>query len=85
LGEYVNYFGDNNLGVTGRLEELIKLTSSLGIYFEKQAGDEENYVVDHSAAVLLLNPEGRFHALFSGPHNIDDYVHDIPLVIESYQ
>lgn len=85
IGRYVDYFGEDNLGVTGRVDELKKLTSSLGIYFEKQTGDGENYVVDHSAAVLLLNPEGHFHALFSGPHKVDDYVHDIPLVTESYQ
>jgi protein SCO1/2 len=85
IGQYVNYFGDNNLGVTGSLEELLKLTSSLGIYFEKQPGDGENYAVDHAAAVLLFNPDGHFHALFSGPHVIDEYVHDIPLVVEAFQ
>lgn len=85
MGKYVDYFGDNNLGVTGSLDELRKLTSALGIYFEKQAVNSESYAVDHSAAVLLLNPDGRFHALFSGPHVIDNYVHDIPLVTKGYQ
>ncbi|MBT8093029.1 MAG: SCO family protein [Gammaproteobacteria bacterium] len=84
IGKYVDYFGADNLGVTGSLDELLKLTSALGIYFEKQAGNNDNYAVDHSAAVLLFNPAGRFHALFSGPHVIDDYVHDIPLIIKGY-
>ena len=84
IGKYVDYFGDDNLGVTGRLDELLKLTSALGIYFEKQAGDDESYNVDHSAAVLLFDPAGRFHALFGGPHNVDDYVHDIPLITKRY-
>jgi protein SCO1/2 len=82
IGQYVEYFGDGNLGVTGRLDELQKLTSVLGIYFEKQPADSDgSYVVDHAAAVLLFDPEGRFHTLFSGPHVVDDYVHDIPLII----
>ncbi len=85
IGKYVDYFGDDNLGVTGRLDELRKLTSVLGIYFEKQAGDNENYAVDHSAAVLLFDPAGDFYALFSGPHVIDEYVHDIPIIIRGYQ
>jgi protein SCO1/2 len=84
IGRYVDYFGDDNLGVTGSLAELEKLTSALGIYFEKQPGDGESYVVDHAAAVLLFNPDGRFHALFTGPHVIDNFVHDIPLIIERY-
>lgn len=79
IGRYVDYFGAGNLGVTGDLEELRKLTSALGIYFEKQQSDAD-YVVDHSAAVLLLDPLARFHTLFSGPHAVDGYVHDIPLL-----
>jgi len=83
IGEYVDYFGDGNLGVTGSLDELRKLTSGLGIYFEKQAGESDDYAVDHSAAVLLINPDGEFHALFSGPHSIENYVHDVPLIMKS--
>lgn len=82
MGKYVGYFGDGNLGITGSLEELRKLTSGLGIYFEKHPGQGEDYVVDHSAAVLLINPDGEFHALFSGPHTVENYVHDVALIME---
>lgn len=81
MGRYVDYFGDDNLGITGSLEETQKLTSALGIYFEKQPGDENDYAVDHSAAVLVVNPDAEFHALFSGPHLIENYVHDVPLIM----
>ncbi len=81
IGTYVDYFGDDNLGITGGLEELRKLTSGLGIYFEKQPGDPDDYAVDHSAAVLLINPDAEFHALFSGPHVIENFVHDLPLIM----
>ncbi len=84
MGRYVDYFGSGNLGITGDLDELLKLTSALGIYFEKQPGDDENYAVDHSAAVLLVNPDGAFHALFSGPHVVENYVHDLPIITESF-
>ena len=81
MRDYVGYFGDDNLGLTGTLDEISKLTDGLGIYFEKQAADGENYVVDHSAAVLVIDPNGGFHALFSGPHVVDNYVHDLPLLM----
>jgi len=84
IGQYVDYFGAGNLGITGNLDELRKLTSALGIYFEKQAGDDENYAVDHSAAVLVINPDGEFHALFGGPHLVENYVHDLPLITDSF-
>lgn len=81
MGRYVDYFGKGNLGITGSLEETRKLTSALGIYFEKQPGDEDDYAVDHSAAVLVVNPDAEFHALFSGPHLVETYVHDVPLIM----
>lgn len=81
LGQYLDYFGDGNLGITGSVEEITKLTSGLGIYFAKQPGDDENYAVDHSAAVLLVDPDGKFHAIFSGPHIAANFVHDVPLIM----
>jgi protein SCO1/2 len=82
MGQYVDYFGDGNLGITGSLEEIRKLTQALGIYFEKQPADEDgNYNVDHSGAVLVIDPDGRFSALFGGPHLVENYVHDIPIIM----
>lgn len=81
LGQYVDYFGEGNLGITGTLEEVTKLTSGLGIYFQKQPGDGDNYGVDHSAAVLAIDPDGGFHALFSSPHVVENYVHDLPILM----
>lgn len=84
IGQYVKYFGDDNLGVTGDLQELQKLTSGLGIYFAKQSAvdGQAGYNVDHSSAVLLLDPDGKFHALFSGNPTVDDYVHDLSLIFD---
>lgn len=81
LGEYINYFGEGNLGLTGTLEEVRKLTDGLGIFFEKQPAEGDNYAVDHSAAVLVIDPDGGFHSLFSGPHVVDNYVHDLPILM----
>ena len=83
MAQYVDYFGAGNLGITGTLEQTRALASGLGVYFDKQPGTEDGYVVDHSAAVLLIDPDGGFHALFSGPHVVDNYVHDLPLILSS--
>ncbi len=80
MGKYVTYFGDENLGITGDLAEVRKLTGELGIYFEKTAGRNGNYSVDHSTVVLLLNPAGEMHALFAAPHAAANFTHDLPLI-----
>lgn len=81
IGQYVDYFGNDNLGITGALEEIETLTTALGIYFRKQPAEGDNYVVDHSAAVLVIDPDGRFSALFGGPHTVANFVHDLPILM----
>ena len=83
LGQYIDYFGDGNLGLTGTLDEVRKLTAGLGIFFQKQSGDDDgaDYSVDHSAAVLVIDPDGGFHAVFSGRHVVENFVHDLPILM----
>ena len=81
MRQYIDYFGDGNLGITGSLEEIRKLTNGLGIFFAKVSADDDEYTVDHSAVVLLINPGGEFHALFGSPHDAANYVHDLPLIL----
>ena len=80
LAEYIAYFGDGNLGITGDLEEVTRLTDALGIFFAKAALEDGGYTVDHSTVVLAIDPEGRFRALFTSPHTVDGFVHDLPLI-----
>lgn len=84
LTSYLESFGDATLGITGDESELRRLTDGLGIFFEKRAADDNGYyVVDHSAAVLVIDPEGRFRALFSAPHDVANFVHDLPILMSS--
>jgi protein SCO1/2 len=81
LAAYVDSFGSGTLGITGSLDEIRRLTDALGIYFAKVGEDADTYTVDHSTAVLLIGPDGRYRAVFGGPHELDDFVHDLPLVM----
>lgn len=86
LERYVEYFGQGVTGVTGSLEDLRALTAALGIHFEKApAGDgpADEYLVNHSAAVLVIDPQARLAAIFGAPHSIDAFVNDLPLLLAS--
>jgi protein SCO1/2 len=83
IGQYVGHFGADIIGISGSIDELRKLTSALGIFFQTSPQSGENYSVDHSAAVLLIDPEGRFRAVFSAPHEIDKFVHDLPIIMKT--
>jgi protein SCO1/2 len=80
LAAYVANFGDGVSGITGDLAELTALTKPLGIYFEKTGDPAGNYTVDHSSVVLLINSQAEWQALFSAPHNVDTFVHDVPIL-----
>lgn len=78
LKTYIDYFGDGVAGLTGSEASLRELTDGLGIFFQRMASDNQNYNVDHSAVVLVLNPAGQFTALFSAPHKPSAFVNDLP-------
>jgi protein SCO1/2 len=83
LKKYVQSFGEGLTGVRGEPAELSTLTKPLGIYFNVDNADEQDYKVEHSAAVIVVNENAEFHALFSAPHNIDAFANDMRLIIAS--
>lgn len=82
LADYVGHFGAGIRGVTGSPQEIARLTAPLGIYHAKSGELDGNYGVDHSAVVLLIDASGQWHALFSAPHKVENFVHDVPLLTE---
>ena len=81
LAQYIGYFGDDNLGITGDLEQVRALTKGIGIYFERAEREDGDYSVDHSAVVVVIDPDGGFSALFGAPHEADNYVNDLPIIM----
>jgi protein SCO1/2 len=70
LRRYVSHFDPSFQGVTGTPAEIDALARNLGAaVFVGAEDDAGNYAVDHSAAVFLVDPEGRVAALFSAPHD----------------
>lgn len=68
LGEYMAAFDPSFIGVSGTDVELSALTKALGVYYQRNdAADTRNYAVDHSAAIYLIDPQGRLAAVFSPP------------------
>ena len=79
MAAYVSHFDADIRGVTGTVEELRKLTTALGVFFEK-SGNAVSYSVDHTAAVMIIDKDASWQAVFGAPHSIDKFVHDIPIL-----
>jgi protein SCO1/2 len=87
LAQYVPYFSSDFIGATAGEQELTKLTRDLGILYRAHTGEAGagNYLVDHSSAVLLINPQGQLQAVFAAPHNPQAMVQDFLRIRDFYQ
>ena len=65
INEYVNYFQQPALlGVTAGHDQLFPFVRNIGLMYAMSSNAEGNYLVDHSASVVLLNPQGQVVAMF---------------------
>lgn len=67
LAGYVPYFNPQFTGVTGDFLDIHRFATALNTPFRKVAGQGEDYQVDHSANVVLINPRGDYHGFFKAP------------------
>ena len=62
--EFTKAFSDDLIGLTGTPEQIADAAKTFGVFYSKIDGpSEENYLMDHSRAVLLFGPQGEPIAL----------------------
>jgi protein SCO1 len=69
LGDYVRWFSPDFVGVSGDDRQLQALSRQIGIVYYLEEPDEATgfYNVDHSASVLIVDPQGRLFGRFAHP------------------
>ncbi len=84
LASYVGYFNPAFIGATAPMDKLKPLTRSLGIAHEIRNRVEGNpvYDVDHSAAIVLVNPKAEYAGLFGAPHDAAAMARDMTRIVE---
>jgi len=61
-------FDPTFVGLAGTDAALLPLVRNLGVFYQRNdATDKRHYTVDHSAAIYLIDPQGRLAAVFSPP------------------
>lgn len=79
MKQYIGYFDDSFVGITGDVNAVHQFSSPLGIVasFTANESDPENYGVDHTASLLLIDPQRRVRAKITAPHITDKIVSDV--------
>ncbi len=86
LADFVHQFHPAIVGLTGTPEEIREVAQKYRVYYRKvvpdEAGDsspgaDEDYLMDHSAYVYLMGPDGRFLQVFSHTQKPEDIANAI--------
>lgn len=66
LKTYMAYFNEDFIGVSGEFLNIKRLTDNVNVAFNKVQLDDD-YTVDHSGNLVLVNPFGHYHGFFKPP------------------
>lgn len=90
LNTYVQGFNPHFMGATGSEVKIKNLTQNLHVLYMKvmktmnknqnKGNTKENYDIDHSGSIFLINPQGQWSAIFSMPHKAKQIAHDVGLI-----
>jgi len=70
LRTYLDNFDEEFIGLTGEIDKIYKFSTQVNApFFPVVNSNEENYTVDHSGSLVLINPNGHYAGFFRAPHN----------------
>ncbi|MDX1706327.1 SCO family protein [Pseudidiomarina sp.] len=93
LSDYTGFFGDYFYGVRADHPQLYPFVNGLGLMYSIPDEGATDYLVNHSAAIILVNPDGNLQAIFKADHqpgqiptvNMDDLASDFELIADAYR
>lgn len=78
MKDYASNFHPRMVALRGNDQETEQAAKSYRIYWKKADGeDEQNYLVDHSTYILLMDPENKYLAHFGPQVTPDEIVAEI--------
>lgn len=81
LAAYVPYFDPEFVGVTARDQPAAEaFATALGIAIAINHQPDGSYTVDHSSAILIIDPQARVAAILTGPFTVDELQADFHAV-----
>ena len=76
-GEYAHYFHPDTWAATAAPEPLAEFARAMGLVYMKVPLEGGDYTMDHSATLVVLDPQGRQAGLVGPPLNWQDIASDM--------
>ncbi|RUO37681.1 SCO family protein [Aliidiomarina shirensis] len=67
---YIDFFGEGFFGVRAEHKELFPFVRDIGLMYSLPDEDETDYLVNHSSAIILIDPNGEQQAIFRPSHEL---------------
>lgn len=67
LAPYLAHFNPQFIGATGPQDEIARFMAGLGLAYIRVPTGGDGYTIDHSAALVLIDPRARVAAYFKPP------------------
>jgi len=83
LKKYVTFFSADFIAATGSDEELTRITRGTGQMFTRGVDAKGNVEVDHSASVVIVNPQAQVAGMFRPPLLATDIVADLQTLLKA--
>jgi protein SCO1/2 len=77
IARYLAHFDPALVGATGSRGEMERFTAGLGLAQVRNPGVGNEYTVDHSTALVLIDPRARLAGYFQAPHRREALATDL--------
>lgn len=82
LAQYMGHFHPSFIGITGTKEQLDEVASLYGIFYQKTEGSSAtNYLLDHTATLMVLDREGYMKLVFPFGVTAKDIADDLKYML----
>jgi protein SCO1/2 len=71
IGSYVGLFKTPIIGLTGTDEQIAEIVKAYHVFYEKVPVDGGDYTIDHTAAVYLMDRDGKLQSIIDHHENAD--------------
>jgi cytochrome oxidase Cu insertion factor (SCO1/SenC/PrrC family) len=71
MKEYLASFDPRIMGLTGTPEAIAETARIFRVYYKK-TGEDEYYLMDHSTAIIVMNPDFEYAGVMNGGMGVDE-------------
>lgn len=77
LKDYISNFNENVIGITGNIINIKKLADNWGVFYETISSSKDDYTLNHTATVFMLDKKGNYKGTISWGENENSIIQKI--------